>query len=425
YSLGKEDGFITERVKFYNPGTKAYPWMSWSNAALPSAPDTKYDFPNGKVLSHSSRLDTIDWATNGPRTEKDIKEMTGYFWKTKDANAFGAYTPSIGTGLYHIADENIASGVKLWSYGTGNDSSWATLSTAKHQTYIEIQGGPIGDQSIKLELKPKEGRWHVEYWIPTDKELNIYSLKVPDKALRPVNDIPLFSWSREKTVKPWKQLLAAYEVQSKKLPVPPSIEENNWPPSGMESMDKAFLWIIEQTNGEQKELWKYYYGAWLAGTDQNEKSIDELSNCKAGISKPLLARLLKLKGNLKEAIEAYRSIQERWLQIHPQIIVERDKLLKAIGPQTINEREYWLDQVAALKDEWVLERRVQLLIDKGDVKKAKELLLSINFQKVHQTYTRTGLWMQICEKLHENYLPIPEQLGEDRLARFGAYREYE
>src|SRR5437868_9593145 len=123
----------------------------------------------------------------------------------------------------------------------------------------------------------------------------------------------------------------------------------------MESMDKAFLWIIEQSKGEQKELWKYYYGAWLAGTDQNEKSIKELSNCKAGISKPLLARLLKLKGNLKDAIEAYRSIQERWLQIHPQIIVERDKLLKAIGPQTIDEREYWLDQVAALKDEWILE----------------------------------------------------------------------
>src|SRR4051812_34213396 len=45
YSLGDKDNFITERVKFYNPGNKAYPWMSWSNAALPSAPDTKYSFP--------------------------------------------------------------------------------------------------------------------------------------------------------------------------------------------------------------------------------------------------------------------------------------------------------------------------------------------------------------------------------------------
>lgn len=197
YSLGRNDNFATERVKFYNPGTKAYPWMSWSNAALPAAADTKYDFPKGKVLSHASKVDTIDWATQGPKTEQDIREMTGYFWKTKDANAFGAYTPSLGTGLYHIADEKIASGIKLWSYGRGEDSSWSTLSTARHQTYLEVQGGPIGDQSIKLLLRPNETRWHVEYWFPSDKELDIYSLKVPAIALRPVQNIPLFQWARE------------------------------------------------------------------------------------------------------------------------------------------------------------------------------------------------------------------------------------
>ncbi|HKB43892.1 MAG TPA: DUF5107 domain-containing protein, partial [Chitinophagaceae bacterium] len=197
YSLGTDDHFLTERVIFYNPGTKAYPWMSWSNAALPSASDTKYDFPKGKVLSHSSKIDTIDWQTQGPKTQKDIKEMTGYFWRTKDANAFGAYTASFGTGLYHIADEKIADGIKLWSYGVGDDSAWSILSTAKHQTYIEIQGGPIGDQSIKLEMRPKQTRWHVEYWFPTDKELNIYDLKVPVLNLRSTKEIPLFSWARK------------------------------------------------------------------------------------------------------------------------------------------------------------------------------------------------------------------------------------
>jgi hypothetical protein len=85
----------------------------------------------------------------------------------------------------------------------------------------------------------------------------------------------------------------------------------------------------------------------------------------------------------------------------------------------------WLSKVDALKDEWVIERKVQLLIDKGQTQKAKELLLSTPFQKVHQTYTRTNLWMQICDQLKISPYPIPEQLGEDRLARFGAYREYE
>ena len=125
------------------------------------------------------------------------------------------------------------------------------------------------------------------------------------------------------------------------------------------------------------------------------------------------------------AKKAFDAVEEKWLQLHPQVVIERDKVLRALGSSFLGERESWLLKVKALKDEWVIERRVQLLIDKGEYAKAKDLLLSTPFQKVHQTYTRTGLWMQICEKLNINCDPIPAKLGEDRLARFGAYREYE
>jgi hypothetical protein len=118
-------------------------------------------------------------------------------------------------------------------------------------------------------------------------------------------------------------------------------------------------------------------------------------------------------------------VQEKWLQLHPQVIVDRDKLLRNAGKQTIPEREQWLAKVDALKDEWVIERKIQLLIDKDEAPAAKQLLLSTPFQKVHQTYTRTGLWTQICEKLKIPCSPVPVELGEDRLARFGAYREFE
>ena len=424
YSLGPNDNFLTERVKFYNPGNNAYPWMSWSNAALLSAPDTKFDFPAGKVLSHSSRLDTIDWVSQGPKTEKDIKEMTGYFWKTKDANAFGAFTQSLGVGLYHIADEKIASGIKLWSYGKGDDSSWAILSTAKHQTYLEIQGGPIGDQSIKLEMQAKQIKWHVEYWIPTDRELNIYEMQTPKINLRPISAIPLFGWARERDVKVWNDLINAYKT-NKSLPQPPTIDQYLWAPSGMENMDAPFKMAINKTSGETQGLWRYYYGTWLAGRDRKDEAIQRLTESQSGLAKALLARLLKAKGDMKGASDAFDAIKEKWLQLHPQIAVERDKVLRNLGSQTIAERESWLSKVAALSDEWIIERRVQLLIDKGQLQEAKDLLLSTHFQKVHQTYTRTGLWMQICEKMHTPFEPIPAQLGEDRLARFGAYREYE
>ena len=425
YSLGINDDFLTQRVVFYNPGKNTYPWMSWSNAALPSAPDTRYNFPNGKVLSHSSKVDTIDWEKQGPKTESAIKEMTGYFWKTKDVNAFGAFTPSLGTGLYHIADEKIASGIKLWSYGTADDSAWSVLSTAKHQTYIEIQGGPIGDQSIKLEMLPKQKRWHVEYWIPTDKEMEIRKMKTPSPVLRSIDEIPLFSWARKEDGKDWETLINTYKSKKIMNLRAPDIYKSIWPPSGLENLDEPFKLAIKYSGGENQDNWKFYYGTWLAGRGDTVNAINILSKTNLGIAKLLLARLYKLQGKVQMAKNEYDHINEKWLQLHPQVVVERDKVLKALGPSMLAERERWLSKVEALKDEWIIERKVQLLIDKGEYLKAKELLLATTFQKVHQTYTRTGLWMQICEKLNIPCSPIPLQLGEDRLATFGAYREYE
>jgi hypothetical protein len=143
-----------------------------------------------------------------------------------------------------------------------------------------------------------------------------------------------------------------------------------------------------------------------------------------GLAKALLARLLVQKNDLQGARNACELIKEPWLQIHPQIIIERDKVLRSLGNGTLAERAQWLSKVDALKDEFVIERKVQLLIDKDEPQAAKNLLLSTPFQKVHQTYTRTDLWMQICSKLNSSPFPIPEQLGEDQLARFGVYREY-
>ncbi len=419
YSLGPSDRFLTQRVVFHNPGTQAYPWMSWSNAALPSAPDTEFSFPEGKVLSHSSVIDTIDWKSGGPKTEADIKEMTGYFWQTRNANAFGVFTPSLGAGLYHIADEAIAPGMKLWSYGTGPDSAWATLSTAARQPYVEMQGGPIGDQSVKLQMKPKETRWHVEYWFPSGQPMDIFRLKVPPVKLRPLNEVPLFEWARPVETEPWTRLQQAFR-DTGMVPDPPSPESNCWAPSGMENLEPAFRWAIQKT-----DKWKFYYGTWLAGRGDTARAITVLSQSPGGIAKALLARLYRLTEDHKKAVETYRSIEERWLQNHPQVVVERDKALRSLGPGALDERAKWLSQVSALPDEWIIERRVQLLIDQGKPSAAKSLLLLTHFQKVHQVYTRTNLWFQICDRLKESRYPIPGQLGEDRLARFGAYREFD
>lgn len=423
YSLGANDNFLTQRVRMHNPGTQAYPWMSWTNAAVPCMSDTEYSFPQGDVLVHASTLDTINWKKQGPKTEKDIKEMTGYFWKTKDVNAFGAYTPSLGYGLYHIADEQSAPGVKLWSYGVKGDKEWSLLSTNVRQPYVELQGGPISDQSIKLELQPGEYREHTEFWIPVDKRLDIYKLTVPEVALRPITEIPLFGWARTNEVATWIGLLNAFEY-GMELPQLDPIT-TTWAPSGMENLDKAFQWAIAKSCFEQQAYWKYYYGAWLAGRDRVNEAIECLDDVELGLAQALLARLYESKKENEKAAAAYEAIKEEWVALHPQVIVSRDKLLRRLGGHTIAQREKWLDKVDASADEWIAERRIQLLIDKKQYKEAKALLLSTKFQKVHQTYTRTDMWRQICKGMGESSKVIPEALGEDRLARFGAYREFE
>ncbi len=420
YSLGPDDDFLTQRPVFHNPGRSAHPWMSWSNAAVPSAPDTQYHFPRGRVLAHSSTLAVIDWR---PTQEASIAEMTGFFWKTKDANAFGAFTPSFGAGLYHIADERVAPGMKLWSYGVGKDRAWATLSSDQDQPYAEIQGGPITDQSTKLKLGPQQTRSHVEFWIPSDQPFDISALTIPQVDLRSVRDVPLFDWARQDEVQVWRDLVRAYESKGG-LPQPPEIDRCLWPPSGMEELNAPFKWAIEKTHEAEKERWKFYLGTWLAGRGKKREAIAMLSATRSlGVAKALLARLLTMDGDIEGAAKAHRSVQEQWLQRHPQIIVARDEALRALGTKTLAEREQWLG-VDAVPDERIIERRVQLLIDKGDFQEAKRLLLSTPFQKVHQRYVRTALWKQLCEKLNEPCLPIPADLGEDQLAAFGAYREF-
>ena len=59
YSLGPQDTYLTERVLFRNPGTSAYPWMSWSNAALHQPLILNFIFQREKyypMLHESKRL---------------------------------------------------------------------------------------------------------------------------------------------------------------------------------------------------------------------------------------------------------------------------------------------------------------------------------------------------------------------------------
>jgi hypothetical protein len=129
YSVGEGVEFLTQRTVFRNPDSVGHPWMSWSNAGVPARPDTEFHFPGGSVLAHGREMRVIDWHAEGPRRQSDIKSMIGYFWRNPECCAFGAFTPSLGVGLYHVADPSLTPGMKLWSDGVGRDERWVSQYT--------------------------------------------------------------------------------------------------------------------------------------------------------------------------------------------------------------------------------------------------------------------------------------------------------
>jgi hypothetical protein len=107
------------------------------------------------------------------------------------------------------------------------------------------------------------------------------------------------------------------------------------------------------------------------------------------------------------------------------VVVERDLALAMLGIETLGERQDWLSRVGALPDERIIERRASLLAAQGKWEGARTLLTTTNFQLTHQRYARTRLWKRIKEELKITTADAPNFLGEDDLADFGAYREYE
>jgi hypothetical protein len=99
--------------------------------------------------------------------------------------------------------------------------------------------------------------------------------------------------------------------------------------------------------------------------------------------------------------------------------------LALMGTDTIPERQKWLEQVSASDDQWIIERRAALAYDMGDTALARKILESTPFQMIHQRYVRTDLWKEIMKNEPGSGDMPPESLGEDDLARWGAYREYD
>lgn len=426
FSLGETDRFLTQRTVFFNPDDVSHRWMSWSNAGIHARPDTEFHFPDGPVLVHDRALRTIDWKADGPRRQSEVRRMMGFFWQKPDCCAFGAFTPSLGAGLYHVADPHQSPGIKLWTDGVGRDEPWVSQYTLDGRQCLEIQAGPLIDQSVKDVLQPGSLRHRTEFWIPSEQRWDIRTIPLPNPQIRPVEDIPIFGWARKEDVCIWLDLISAQNSGSVRgIPNAPDVDSNAWAISGMPELGDALSWAALSTEGTEKDKWLFQHGAWLAGRGDTSTALEVLAQSKDDRSRALAGRIwLVCRHHPQMATECFRAINTPAIALHPQVVVERDRALAALGAGTLDEREGWLDAVAALDDEWIVERRASLLIDRGDAKGAFDLLRSARFQRVHQRYERTRLWRQVESMLGLEAIEYPAWLGEDDLAEFGAYREH-
>ncbi|RJG25270.1 DUF5107 domain-containing protein [Paenibacillus thiaminolyticus] len=424
YSLGAEERYVTQRMLLYNPTAQAHSWMSWSNAALPARPDSQFHFPAGKVLRHADTLEEIEWDAKREYRLADYDRMQGFFWRTADCHAFGMYTPSLGAGLYHIADPADTPGIKLWIYGIGPHEEWAELSAARRESYVEIQAGPLVEQSENEKLRPGERHLHTQYWIPSSEPLDIRQLQLPKPELMEAEHIPLFNWAPHTMSAPWSKLAEAYQHgTADQIPWPPAAEECLWPPSGMEQLGDAMKWAAEHGDEEARAQWRYYLGVWLAGRGDIDKCINVLKTVETDWSYAFLGRLLRVsKQDYAASREAFRKITCPAWSLHPQVFIERDITLHHIGSSALEEREQWFEQVNSLLDDGLMERQAWFLYDKGALDEAKAILEQHPFEKVHQRYKRSELWKLIVQALHSTEAQVPDYLGEDDLATYGAYR---
>ncbi|AZN43240.1 DUF5107 domain-containing protein [Paenibacillus albus] len=468
YSLGEHDRYLTQRATFVNKTSEAHAWMSWSNAALSARLDSQFHFPAGRVLRHADILEEIEWSRERGYELADFDRMQGFFWKSADCNAFGMFTPSLGSGLYHIADPAETPGIKLWLYGLGKHEEWAHSTAIRRESYVEIQAGPLLEQADNKKLQPGARHMHTEFWIPSAEPLEIRELELPAPQLIPIEEVPLFDWAPRASTAPWLALAAAYASrEAGALASPPAAEDCIWPPPCMEQLGEALLWAANASGAsvgmsecdgdgagfgapvgagsagtigsgvsgaansaaceEHGQLWRYYYAVWLAGRGSLDEAIAALAAVELDCGYALLGRLLRVsRQDYAGSRTAYAQIRAKAWSLHPQLFFERDVTLAHFGAEAYEEREYWFAQVDSLQDDALVERRASFSLDRGAVAEARAILEHHAFGKVHQRYDRSQLWQRLAAASGQPAGGVSEdvlaRLGEDDLAVYGAYR---
>lgn len=388
---------LIQRTALRNQTDRPHPWMLWTIAAVPSTPDTEFIHPPHRVLVHDRRVIECDWPGEGLNWDRNFREMTALFWKPGSAPAFGAFHHDLGFGLMHVADPLPLPGKKVWTYGHGPHRAWGQATTDGGLSYLELESGPLVDQSEKPLFSAGTERRYLEFWIPVRSRAECESLPLPDLRL-PSWENPWLGWEHSAWQTEWEALRqGAGELPPS--PVPTGID--------LESALRRQQARGDDSAAEALALWLAFHGR-----------PREALVCVEQVSKPTARRLagLILWKALEEPMRAVPCLEAGPLT-DPIAVVELDELYSELG---LHERRGAL-LAAAPPHRQILERRADLALAQGRHSETLRLLEDQFWPREHQRYVRTELWQRAKAALGEPNPVVPESLHEDTLARFGAY----
>lgn len=397
--LGLAEGCpaLIQRTAFRNATPAAHPWMSWTITAVRSTPDTEFIHPPHRVLVHDDRVVETDWPGEGLNWNRNHRQMTALFWQPGSAPQFGAFHHDLGFGLMHLADPARLPGKKVWTYGFGRHEPWALATTDGRQAYAEIESGPLLDQSEKPLFPPGTERRFEEFWIPVSSRAACDRMVWPQLTLPPMND-PWLGWRHS----PWQTGWERFRTGEGPLPA-------STVPTGLE-LESALRAEHARGNADAAEP----LALWLAFRGRPAEALP-LVVASPRATAQRIAGLIRWKA-LRDPAGAGPHLAAG-PRDDPFAIAELDELYAELG---------LLEQRAALLADapphrLIVERRAALALASGRPEETVRLLRAQAWPREHQRYVRTELWRRAQAALGQPETPVPEELNEDNLARFGAY----
>jgi hypothetical protein len=236
-----------------------------------------------------------------------------------------------------------------------------------------------------------------EYWVPVHSRQACDELGWPGLNLPPMDDAWL-GYSHSPWQTEWERFRAG------EGPVPGSVVA-----TGID-LEEALRRELHAGNTLAAEP----LALWLAFQGRAPKAVSVL----AGATTPearRIAGLIEWKA-FKQPARAVADLEAGPLQ-DPIAVVELDELYAELNQPA--KRAALLAGCSSHR--LIIERRADLALALGQPEETLRLLAGVPWPRQHQRYTRGDLWKRAQAALGKTESPAPDTLGEDNLARFGAY----